>query len=129
MLRQPVRVGSTLRSSTRIRRSSRHRSSATACGPALRLTFVTPKLCIQVLPGCSAARHPRAMTAIDVPGSGIVLSRLSKFCREVRAVRSIDLAVAPGETGALLGPNGAGKSTTVQVPVNVLVFGRDSGRA
>jgi ABC-2 type transport system ATP-binding protein len=34
---------------------------------------------------------------------------------EVRAVRGIDVSVAPGETVALLGPNGAGKSTTIDM--------------
>jgi len=48
-------------------------------------------------------------------GRGIVLSRLSKSYGAVRAVRSIDLAIAPGETVALLGPNGAGKSTTIDM--------------
>ena len=33
----------------------------------------------------------------------------------VRAVRGVDVAVAPGETAALLGPNGAGKSTTIDM--------------
>jgi ABC-2 type transport system ATP-binding protein len=33
----------------------------------------------------------------------------------VRAVRGVDIAIAPGETVALLGPNGAGKSTTIDM--------------
>jgi ABC-2 type transport system ATP-binding protein len=53
-----------------------------------------------------------------VSTGGIVLSRLSKSYRDVRAVRSVDLEIAPGETVALLGPNGAGKSTTID-----MVFG------
>jgi ABC-2 type transport system ATP-binding protein len=51
------------------------------------------------------------MAIEGAPGRGIVLSRLSKSYGAVRAVRSIDLVIAPGETVALLGPNGAGKST------------------
>jgi ABC-2 type transport system ATP-binding protein len=46
---------------------------------------------------------------------GIVLSQLSKSYGAVRAVRSLDLAIAPGETVALLGPNGAGKTTTIDM--------------
>jgi ABC-type cobalamin/Fe3+-siderophores transport system ATPase subunit len=66
------------------------------------------------------------MTIIDASGRGIVLYRLSKSYGEVRAVRSIDLAIAPGETVALLGPNAAGKSTTIDM---VLGLTRpDSGR-
>jgi ABC-2 type transport system ATP-binding protein len=49
------------------------------------------------------------------PEGGIVLSQLSKSYGAVRAVRSLDLAIAPGETVALLGPNGAGKTTTIDI--------------
>ena len=49
------------------------------------------------------------------PDGGIVLSRLSKSYGAVHAVRSLDLAIAAGETVALLGPNGAGKTTTIDM--------------
>ena len=49
------------------------------------------------------------------PEGGIVLSQLSKSYGAARAVRSLDLAIAPGETVALLGPNGAGKTTTIDM--------------
>jgi len=55
------------------------------------------------------------MTTDNPPGAAIVLSRLSKSYGTVRAVREIDLSIAPGETVALLGPNGAGKSTTIDM--------------
>ncbi len=44
-----------------------------------------------------------------------MLSRLAKSYGDVRAVRDIDLMIAPGETVALLGPNGAGKTTTIDM--------------
>jgi ABC-2 type transport system ATP-binding protein len=50
----------------------------------------------------------------NMPG-GIVLSCLSKSYGNLRAVRSVDLTIAPGETVALLGPNGAGKTTTIDM--------------
>jgi ABC-2 type transport system ATP-binding protein len=43
------------------------------------------------------------------------MSGLSKSYGPVRAVRDIDVAIAPRETVALLGPNGAGKSTTIDM--------------
>ncbi len=51
--------------------------------------------------------------------NGIELRGIEKTYRaahgSVRAVRGIDVTVAPGETVALLGPNGAGKSTTIDM--------------
>jgi ABC-2 type transport system ATP-binding protein len=55
------------------------------------------------------------MSHDEAVAGGIVLSRLSKSYGAVRAVRSIDLVIAPGETVALLGPNGAGKTTTIDM--------------
>jgi ABC-2 type transport system ATP-binding protein len=55
------------------------------------------------------------MTDSNAPRGGIALTSLSKSYGAVRAVRSIDLMVAPGETVALLGPNGAGKTTTIDM--------------
>jgi ABC-2 type transport system ATP-binding protein len=77
------------------------------------------------------------MAAGDTCDGGIVLSGLCKSYGEVRAVRSIDLAIAAGETVALLGPNGAGKTTTVDMMVGltrpdrgtVSVFGRPPAEA
>src|ERR1019366_1877226 len=68
---------------------------------------------------------------------GIRLSNLSKSYGPVRAVRSIDIAIAPGETVALLGPNGAGKTTTIDMILGltrpdggtVSVFGMSPGDA
>jgi ABC-2 type transport system ATP-binding protein len=69
-------------------------------------------------------------------GGGIRLQGLTKTFKgpqgPIRAVRSIDVTIAPGETVALLGPNGAGKSTTIDMMLglakpdagSVSVFGR-----
>lgn len=63
----------------------------------------------------------------------VSLSGLTKSYGAVRAVRGIDLDIAPGEIVAFLGPNGAGKSTTNEMILGlvqpdqgqVLVFGSD----
>jgi ABC-2 type transport system ATP-binding protein len=73
--------------------------------------------------------------------AGIQLSGLTKSFRSptgpVRAVRGIDVSIAPGETVALLGPNGAGKSTTIDMMLgltepdagSVSVFGMPPSQA
>jgi len=73
----------------------------------------------------------------QTPRSGLALSDLSKSYGSVHAVRSIDLAIEPGETVAILGPNGAGKSTTIDMILgltrpdtgNISVFGRSPSDA
>jgi ABC-2 type transport system ATP-binding protein len=67
-----------------------------------------------------AARHSRSMSNSEAPRGGVVLSRLSKSYDRVRAVRSVDLTIPPGETVALLGPNGAGKTTTIDMILGLL---------
>src|SRR5215472_5199269 len=77
------------------------------------------------------------MTLTSVAHGGILLSRLSKSYGKVRAVRSVDLAIAPGETVALLGPNGASKTTTIDMVLGlarpdagtVSVFGKQPAAA
>jgi ABC-2 type transport system ATP-binding protein len=54
------------------------------------------------------------MTNAQVMG-GIKAAGLTKSYGSVRAVRGIDLLIAPGETVALLGPNGAGKTTIIDM--------------
>ena len=77
------------------------------------------------------------MAITNAAGPGIVLSRLSKSYGNVRAVRSVDLAIAPGETVAILGPNGAGKTTTIEMVLGltrpdsgtVTLFGKSPAEA
>jgi ABC-2 type transport system ATP-binding protein len=64
------------------------------------------------------------MTTQAPPEAGIALDGLAKTFRgpsgPVRAVRGVDLRIAPGETVALLGPNGAGKTTTIDMMLGLL---------
>jgi ABC-2 type transport system ATP-binding protein len=55
-----------------------------------------------------------------VAEAGIEVAGLVKSYGSVRAVRGVDVSIAPGETVALLGPNGAGKSTTIDVLLGLL---------
>ena len=77
------------------------------------------------------------MATTNASGAGIVLSRLSKSYGTLHAVRSVDLAIAPGETVAILGPNGAGKTTTIEMVLgltrpdagSVTLFGKSPAEA
>jgi ABC-2 type transport system ATP-binding protein len=51
---------------------------------------------------------------------GIEAHDLAREFKNVKAVRGIDLEVAPGEIYGFLGPNGAGKSTTVHMLTTLL---------
>ncbi|HTZ45668.1 MAG TPA: ABC transporter ATP-binding protein [Jatrophihabitans sp.] len=52
---------------------------------------------------------------------GVEFAAVSKSYGAVRAVRGVDLQIAPGETVALLGPNGAGKSTAIDLMLGLAV--------
>jgi ABC-2 type transport system ATP-binding protein len=90
-----------------------------------------------ILQGGSGGGQARDMTTGKVPGGGVVLSRLCKSYGQVRAVRPLDLVIAPGETVAVLGPNGAGKTTVLDMMLgltrpdsgSVSLFGMPPARA
>jgi ABC-2 type transport system ATP-binding protein len=71
---------------------------------------------------------------IAAEGVAIWARGLSKAFGAVRAVDSVDLAVAPGETFGLIGPDGAGKTTLTRLLLGLLartggesrVLGHDS---
>jgi len=56
-----------------------------------------------------------ALPSTTLDGAAVRLTGLHKNFGHVRAVRGIDLEIAPGEVVAFLGPNGAGKSTTIDM--------------
>lgn len=59
-----------------------------------------------------SALPERAVAAVSLRG---LVKTFRAPAGAVRAVRGIDIDIAPGETLALLGPNGAGKSTTIDM--------------
>jgi ABC-2 type transport system ATP-binding protein len=50
----------------------------------------------------------------------IKLNKLSKQYGALKAVKGLDLEVAPGQVFGFLGPNGAGKTTTIKMLVGLL---------
>jgi ABC-2 type transport system ATP-binding protein len=66
----------------------------------------------------------------------LIATDLRKSYGQAEAVKSISLAIRPGECLALLGPNGAGKTTTVEMLEGLLkpdfgqiqIFGKDLGK-
>ena len=93
-------------------------------------------------PGSPAPTRPERAAAPHTPPPrpdqpAIRITALHKSFGNVRAVRGIDLNIAPGEVVALLGPNGAGKSTAIDMVLGltrpdrgeVEVFGTPPTRA
>jgi ABC-2 type transport system ATP-binding protein len=52
--------------------------------------------------------------------AALLVTGLSRSYEEVRAVKELSFAVAPGEILGLVGPNGAGKTTTLRTVAGVL---------
>ena len=97
---------------------------------------------VRVPPHCPEPPEPGKVCAMTTSTTGIDMQGLTKSFAgphgsTVRAVRGIDIAIAPGETVALLGPNGAGKSTTIDMMLGLTkpdagrvdVFGMTPSRA
>ncbi|MEV4019369.1 ATP-binding cassette domain-containing protein, partial [Nonomuraea angiospora] len=55
------------------------------------------------------------MTAHQTQDPAIHVQGLEKSYKELRVLRGVDFAVAPGSIFALLGSNGAGKTTVVKI--------------
>ncbi len=73
------------------------------------------------------ANDPRRTTVPDRPTATLSTEGIAKSYGPVVALRSVDLAVEPGEIHALLGANGAGKSTFVKILAGVIR--QDAGAA
>ncbi|MEJ7650494.1 MAG: ABC transporter ATP-binding protein [Nakamurella sp.] len=81
---------------------------------------------------------PASCSALDArTGAAVDITDVHRSFGEVRAVRGVDLRIAPGEVVAFLGPNGAGKSTTIDMLLgltkpdrgSVTLFGADPSQA
>lgn len=57
---------------------------------------------------------------MTMPSMAIEIRGLTKLYPNGRGIRSVDLAVKPGEIFGFLGPNGAGKSTTIRTLMGFL---------
>jgi ABC-2 type transport system ATP-binding protein len=81
--------------------------------------------------------HKTFYLGLFAPIPGLRQLKLGPINRVIKAVRGVDLTVAPGEIFGLLGGNGAGKSTTMKMLMGLIhpsagrgaLFGRPIGEA
>jgi heme exporter protein A len=66
-------------------------------------------------PSTSVPQPAPAVTAASSPGLGITFDKIEKHFGALVALRSVSLAITPGEFVALLGHNGAGKTTLLRI--------------
>jgi ABC-type branched-subunit amino acid transport system ATPase component/ABC-type branched-subunit amino acid transport system permease subunit len=87
------------------------RRIVTLAGPGVRRPKIRQDISGPSMPAATVAAAPRAVTT----GGGPVLeiNGLSKSYSGVRALRDINISVAPATVHAMIGPNGAGKSTLI----------------
>ena len=62
-------------------------------------------------PALSTSAHPMGTPMIEVRG---LEKTFRQGAKEIRALRGVDLAVAPGRIHGIIGQSGAGKSTLVR---------------
>src|SRR5215468_12153413 len=56
----------------------------------------------------------------EITDGEIVVSGLTKYYKQVKAVDDLSFTVKPGRVTGFLGPNGAGKTTTLRMVLNLV---------